>query len=170
MFAAAAFVIVMCVFAVLWWPIEQHRQELSDNIARERSAILVARRQEELASAYARAKAGVEVLHKKLTYAATQAQQVADIAQLVRRHDVLMLSQDYEESAKANEPSMLYTDLTMQSKYSALRSFVEDLAGLPSWTEVQEISIERARESGMVKSRVRLVTYRRAPAPSKVEK
>jgi type II secretory pathway component PulM len=164
MISVGALLVVAAVFAALWWPVEQRRQELSASVDRERNTILASRRQEELASAYSRAKAGVDVLQKKLTYAATQAQQVADIAQLARRHDVMMLSQDYEESTRANEPSMLYTDLTMQSKYPALRSFVEDLAGLPSWTEVQEVSVERARESGMVKSRIRLVTYRRALA------
>ena len=156
----AALAVLATVLASLWWPGERSRRALVQNIEARRAEIVQMRQREQVARAFGLARSGVESLETKLAYAATQAQQVADLAQLARKHGVSLISQAYEESSRRNEPPRLYTDLTVQGSYRALDNFITDLPQLPSWTEAQDVVIERAHDGGVVKGRMRLVTYR----------
>lgn len=160
LWSAAAFAVLATVLATMWWPGERSRRELEQNIESRRAGIVQMREREQVARAFDQARGGVESLETKLAYAATQAQQVADLAQLARKHGVTLISQAYEESTRKNEPPRLYTELTVQGSYRALDNFITGLPQLPSWTEAQDIVIERAHDSGVVKGRMRLVTYR----------
>jgi Tfp pilus assembly protein PilO len=160
LWTGAAFAVLAAVLAALWWPGERSRRALEDDIEARRAEIVQMRERDQVARAYEQARGGVESLETKLAYAATQAQQVADLAQLARQHGVSLISQAYEESTRKNEPPRLYTELTVQGSYRALDSFITGLPQLPSWTEAQDIVIERAHDSGVVKGRMRLVTYR----------
>ena len=160
LWAGSALALMAAVLVVLWWPGERRRSELERHIEARRADIVQMREREQVARAFELARGGVQSLETKLAYAATQAQQVADLAQLARKHGVSLLAQAYEESARQNEAPRLYTELTVQGSYRSLDNFIADLPQLPSWTEAQDVVIERARESNVVKGRVRLVTYR----------
>lgn len=160
LWACAVFTVIAAVVLTMWWPGERSRRELERGIEARRADIVQMREQERVASAFGQAQTGVTSLETKLAYAATQAQQVSDLAQLARKHGVSLISQAYEESTRKNEPPRLYTELTVQGSYRALDNFITDLPQLPSWTEAQDVVIERAHDGGAVKGRMRLVTYR----------
>jgi energy-coupling factor transporter ATP-binding protein EcfA2 len=121
-----------------------------------------ARHGDELLAAYARAGRDVASLEKKLRYAATQSQLVQDFARLARRHGVKIVSETYEET-RGPQPS-LSAELAVQGDYPALRDFVRDLSVLPTWSEVQEVRLESAQGAASQRGRIRIVTYRQAPA------
>ena len=153
-----------------WWPNNTRRVRLDDAISAERLEIARQHGDLELLAAYVRARTDVEALESKLDYAATQAQQVSDVAQLARKQGITVVSQSYEIRAPKgpDDPSKdapaLNTELVVQGSYRSLRNFIALVPSLPSLTQVQEVVLERAREANLVKGRIRLVTYRRATA------
>jgi Tfp pilus assembly protein PilO len=143
-----------------WWPQERAHRALEEEIVAQRRALAQAKRVDELARAYVQARQEVAILDRKLAEAATQAQLVQSFARLARKHGVKIVAESYEEGRGALPA--LAADLTVQGAYPALREFVADLAGLPTWSEVQELRIESARGTELQKGRVRVLTYRKA--------
>jgi Tfp pilus assembly protein PilO len=143
-----------------WWPEQRTHDALEHTLAAQRRALVEAKRSGELARAYAQAREEVALLDRKLAEAATQAQLVQAFARLARRHGVKILAESYEEGRGAQ--AALSAELSVQGAYPALRDFVAELAGLPTWSEVQEVRIESARGTGVQKGRVRILTYRRS--------
>ena len=175
-------VLVLAVvgLCINWWPNNARRAQLDDAISTERGKIVRQHDEIDLLAAYVKARTDVEALESKLDYAATQAQQVSDVAQLARKQGITVLSQSYEmrapkesdahskdDHSKDDHPKdapTLNTELLVQGSYRSLRNFIALVPSLPSLTEVQEVVLERAREANIVKGRIRLVTYRRATA------
>ena len=129
-----------------------------------RSALVQAQQSDELLAAYARAGKQVTQLEKKLAYAATQAQLVESFARLARAHGVRIVTETYEEGRAAGTQPALSAELAVQAGFPALRDFLRDLSSLPTWSEVQEVRIESERGAAVQKGRIRIVTYRAAPA------
>jgi hypothetical protein len=154
---------VLLVAATLaWWPRHAASAQLHAQLADLREHIVRARRDSEVLAAYQAAKVDVAALEKKLDYAATQAQQVGDFEELAHRLGVTIVSQSFETAGRDDAQSVLNTDLIVQGSYRSLRNFIAAMPELASLTEVDEVVLERAREPGMVKGRIRLVTYRHA--------
>jgi len=168
-----------------WWPNNARRAQLDDAISIERGKIVRQHGELDLLAAYVRARTDVEALESKLDYAATQAQQVSDVAQLARKQGITVVSQSYEmripkastdhskdgdsksdhsKDDHSKDAPTLNTELLVQGSYRSLRNFIALVPSLPSLTEVQEVVLERARDANVVKGRIRLVTYRRATA------
>src|SRR5262249_12293345 len=131
-------------------------------IAAQRRALADARHGDELLAAYTRASKDASALEKKLATAATQSQLVQEFARLARRNGVKIVSETYEE-ARGPQPS-LSAELAVQGDYPALHEFVRELSSLPTWSEVQEVRLESAQGSASQRGRIRIVTYRQAPA------
>ena len=177
---AGVLVLAVVGLCINWWPNNARRTQLDDAISTERGKIVRQHGEIDLLAAYVKARTDVEALESKLDYAATQAQQVSDVAQLARKQGITVLSQSYEmrvpkgdrpkegdskdDHPKDDHPKdapTLNTELLVQGSYRSLRNFIALVPSLPSLTEVQEVVLERAREANVVKGRIRLVTYRR---------
>lgn len=156
--------------SINWWPNNARRTQLDVAISAERLKITRQHGELEVLAAYTQARTDVQALESKLDYAATQAQQVSDVAQLARKQGITVLSQSYEIRASkeadghSKDAPALNTELMVQGSYRSLRNFIALVPSLPSLTQVQEVVLERAREANVVKGRIRLVTYRRAAA------
>ena len=167
---SAALALAVAGLCLNWWPKSTTREQLEEAIGAQRIGIARQHGDLELLAAYVRARTDVEALEGKLDYAATQAQQVSDVAQLARKQGITVLSQSYEmrtpkESNDASKDApALNTELAVQGSYRSLRNFIALVPSLPSLTQVQEVVLERAREPNLVKGRIRLVTYRRDTA------
>jgi Tfp pilus assembly protein PilO len=171
---SAALALAVAGLCLNWWPKNTTREQLEGAISAQRLGIARQHGDLELLAAYVRARTDVGALEGKLDYAATQAQQVSDVAQLARKQGVTVLSQSYEMRTpkESNDPSKdaakdapaLNTELAVQGSYRSLRNFIALVPSLPSLTQVQEVVLERAREPNLVKGRIRLVTYRRDTA------
>ncbi len=159
---SAGLAVVVVGLGIHWWPNDVSRTRLDAAIAGERGRIAHLRSDSDLLTAYARARTDAEALEGKLDYAATQAQQVGDVAQLARKQGITILSQAYEADVHTKGAPALNTELVVQGSYRSVRNFIVTVPSLPSLTEVSEIVLERAREPGLVKGRIRLVTHRRA--------
>jgi Tfp pilus assembly protein PilO len=160
--AVAAAGASMILALAAWWPAHREAAALDERLAAKRRALADARHGDALLAAYARASKDVASLEKKLRYAATQSQLVQDFARLARRHGVKIVSETYEET-RGPQPS-LSAELAVQGDYPALRDFVRDLSVLPTWSEVQEVRLESAQGAASQRGRIRIVTYRQAPA------
>jgi hypothetical protein len=173
---SAALALAVAGLCCNWWPKNTTRVQLEEAISAQRLEIARQHNDLDLLAAYVRARTDVEALESKLDYAATQAQQVSDVAQLARKQGITVLSQSYEmripkesndtskdpsKDASKDEAPALNTELVVQGTYRSLRNFITLVPSLPSLTQVQEVVLERAREANVVKGRIRLVTYRR---------
>jgi hypothetical protein len=166
---AGAWACVACAGLTLaalavWWPAQREHSALEETIARQRRGLVQARQARELLAAYAKASKDVALLEKKLRHAATQAQLVENFARLARRHGVKIVSETYDEGRGSGNQPALNAELAVQGRYPALRDFLRDLSGLPTWSEVQEVRLESAPGAPTQKGRIRIVTFRHAPS------
>lgn len=162
--ACAAAAVLAFVVLVLWWPAQRGQAAIEDKIVSKRRALIQAQQADELSSAYARAHKDVALLEKKLQHAATQSQLVENFARLARNHGVKIVTETYEEGRGAGTQPTLSAELTVQGGYPALRDFLRDLSALQTWSEVQEVRLESVQGAATQKGRIRIVTYRHAPA------
>lgn len=146
------------VAVVAWWPVRQTSARLEAQIDAKRRDLVRMHQAQEVLHAYTRARKSVGLLEKKLRQAATQAQLVENLARLARKHGVHVVSETYEEGR--GSPATLNADLAVQGSYRALRDFMRDLPALPTWSEAQEVWLEKMRGSRLIKGRFRIVTYR----------
>jgi Tfp pilus assembly protein PilO len=162
--ACALGVVVLAASAAAWWPAERGRAALEGEIAAKRRALVQTRQAHELLGAYTKTAKEVVLLERKLDHAATQSQLVESFARLARKHGVKIISETYDAGRPAAAQAGLSAELSVQGAYPALREFLRDLSVLPTWSEVQEVRLETAKESGMQKGRIRIMTYRQGPA------
>jgi hypothetical protein len=161
---SAGLTVAVAGLAIHWWPSDVSRTRLDSAITAARGRIAHLHSDLDLLTAYGRARTDAEALEGKLDYAATQAQQVGDVAQLARKQGITILSQAYEADVHAKGAPTLNTELVVQGSYRSVRNFIVMVPSLPSLTEVSDVVLERAREPNLVKGRIRLVTHRRAVA------
>lgn len=164
--ALAGLLILLVVSGIAfgyWWPAHREQQTLVAQIETQRRVAVEAMQAGEIARAYHSAKSAAEALERKLNASTGQADLVKSIERLAARRGVRIVSQAFEEAKTKNEHSPLFLDIGLQANYSSLRGFLSDLHGLPVWVEVQEVSLERSRDSGTIKAGLRLLTYRRVP-------
>src|SRR3954465_7679210 len=155
--------VLLAVSLAAWWPAQRSSAALEGEIAAKRRALAQTRQAHELVGAYAKAAKEVAVLERKLEHAATQAQLVESFARLAAKHGVKIVGETYDEGRGAGAQAGLSAELSVQGPYPALREFLRELSALPTWSEVQEVRLETARESGMQKGRIRIMTYRPGP-------
>jgi Tfp pilus assembly protein PilO len=160
---AVAAALLLTVLAV-WWPAHRQTTALEDQIAGKRRELVQAHQAEDLVRAYAQARKDVALLEKKLDRAATQSQLVDSFAHLARRHGVRIVSETYEEGRTAGAQMTLNAELSVQGSYPALHEFLRDLSTLATWSEVQEVRLESTQGATTQKGRIRVMTYRDAPA------
>jgi len=164
LWACAAAAVLAFVVLAFWWPAQREQAALEDKIISKRRTLIQAQQADELSSAYARAHKDVALLGKKLQHAATQSQLVESFARLARKHGVKIVSETYEEGRAAGAQPMLNAELSVQGNYPALRDFLHELSSLPTWSEVQEVRLESVQGAATQKGRIRVMTYRHAPA------
>jgi len=164
LWTCAVAAVLMLVAVAVWWPERHDRAALEDAIAGKRRELVQARQADELLRTYAQARKEVALLEKKLEHAATQSQLVENFARLARKHGVKIVSETYEEGRAAGAQPMLNAELSVQGGYRALRDFLQDVSTLPTWSEVQEVRLESVQGAATQKGRIRVMTYRRAPA------
>lgn len=148
----------------LWWPAQHADSGLQAQIAAKRRALVEVQQADELLRLYTSAQKSVPLLEKKLEQSVSQAQLVDSLSRLARQHGVRVASETYEEGRSSGGQALLLAELTVQGSYGAVRNFLRDLPTLPMWTEVHEVRLEAARGSAAVRGRIRVATYRAAPA------
>ena len=153
-------VAILVVTIIYWWPAQHRYAQLVEDTAVKRRELVQNQQAEELLRNYAHAKQEVPLLEEKLKQAVSQAQLVENIAQLANKHGVKILGENFEETNDTTDRSTWVSELSVQGSYSGLRGFLQNLSSLPTWTEVQEVRIESAHGSSVLKGRMRLITYR----------
>jgi Tfp pilus assembly protein PilO len=151
---------VAVVAAAFWWPVHKRVHSLQEQFTAARREAVDQQQLEQDLAVYARAQTNAARLQAKLAYAATQAQLVEDLAGLARSNDVRIVSEAYEEGRRTGTHGVLNADLAVSGTYRALRQFLDGVAALPSWSEIDAVELERAKEIGAVNGKVRVVTYR----------
>lgn len=153
------------VAVLWWWPTQREHDRVLDRIEFVRREIITARQSEQIARAFEKARAEIPLIQKKLDSGAGQAQLVDGLTQLARRSGVRLLAESYEDSRiKSASYQPLVADIAIQGSYGSLRIFLAGLSTLPLWGELQEIKLERMRDTAVLKGQLRLVLFRRLPA------
>jgi Tfp pilus assembly protein PilO len=167
--AAVLSVLVLSVGLIYWLPAVRAHDALVGAVEAKRRAAVDAMHASELARAVQQASEAVKTLEKKLDAAPRQSELVDRMGRLARKRNVKILSESYEEGKRRGDYLPLVLDLSIQGGYGAVREFLHDIPGLPAWIEVQELRLERARETpGLVRAQIRLLAFRKVSerAPS----
>jgi len=154
-------VVLLMVTAVVWWPAQREQTTLIDQIDIKRRAVVEAVRAADIVRAYESAARSIDMVEKKLNASASQADLVRHLARIAGKRQVRIVSESYSEAKAPTEYQSLFLDLSVEGRYIAFRDFLLDIPTLPTWIEVQDARIERARDaSGSIKAQIRLMTYR----------
>ena len=158
--AAALCLVAAATSFAAWLPTHQRVQHLAQELGAKSRALREADQSEKVRLAYEQARKAVEVLEAKLEQAATQAQLLEDFGRLARQHGVRIVSEAYEEGKGAGVQQTLNAELAIRGSYGSIRGFLAATSALRTWSEIDEVVLERAREAGVVEGKVRIVTYR----------
>lgn len=158
----AALVLMTVVFTSFWWPAVREHQTLTEAVDGKRRQMVNALQAGDMLRAYRHAQIAVPKLEEKLRTGVRQSELIDRLGQLTRQHDVRVLAQSFEDGKIRGAYLPLQVNLTLQGRYSAVRDFLNDLPSLPVWAEIQEVNLERSRESPeAVRAQLRLLTFRR---------
>ena len=158
--ATALLVPAAVVVIAMWWPLHEQKLQLEEEVTaltesiRDRAGVAAA------AAAYTRSKQGAALLEAKLKHAATQAQLVDDLSRLARANGVRIVSETYEEIRRPSGQALLNADLVVRGSYASTRKFLQALSTLPTWSEIDEVTLEKGREPNTIAGKLRIVTYR----------
>jgi Tfp pilus assembly protein PilO len=151
----------LAVAAIVWWPAERANAALTERLADERRALIEGKQAGEAARVHARNLQVVPALEAKLDAAVDQTEIVDGLGRLARRHGLRIVNQSYAERRDQGRGAGLVVELAVEGRYGAVRNFLHGIAGLPVWIEVNEVQLDRAGDSGAVKGRLRLTSFRR---------
>ncbi len=155
--------IAVAVAALVRWPVAQQHRELTTAIDGKRKQMVYTMQAGEMMRHYRHAQVALPRLEQKLQASARQSDLIDSLGRLARQHDIRVLSQTFEEGKARSAYSPLHVNIALQGRYTALRGFLDDLASLPLWIEIQEAGIERARETpDTVRAQLRLTALRKA--------
>lgn len=157
----ASLLLLVIVGAGYWWPASNASENLISGINAKRLEISSADSNARIAKASGRAVQQLARIEKKLDASVTQAALVQNLAALARRHHVKIISESYEEGKSKDGYASLTHELTLQAAYPELRSFIDDLQGLPTFTIVQEANIGYSSNSSAIRAQLDMITYRR---------
>lgn len=162
-------VLVALAFALLlgglyWWPAQRAHAQAAAKVDAKRKTLMVAMHAKEIARAHALAAKQIEALERKLHANNVQASLVEQLGRLAGKHGIKIASEVFEQGREQKGYVPLHLELNVQGSYSGLRAFLVGLQALPTWTYVQEGAISADRNHGVLKARLRLITYRRAAA------
>lgn len=152
--------VCMVVALAVWWPAQRTDRALQEQIDDKRRMLVEMRQADELIRLYTLAQQVVPVLEKKLEQRVSQVQFVEGLAGAARKHGVRIVSENYDGVRGEGSEATMVADLTVQGSYRGIRDFLREFSNLPMWTDVQEVRLERARGSALVKGRIRVATYR----------
>ncbi len=162
--------LAVVVFA-FWWPVTRDHQVLTETVDGKRRQMINALQAGDMLQAYRHAQVAVPKLEEKLRIGARQSELIDHLGRLTRQHDVRVLSQAFEDGKMRGAYLPLQINLTLQGSYSALRDLLDDLPTLPVWTEIQEMNLERSRESPeLVRAQLRLLAFRRTGSERVVDR
>jgi hypothetical protein len=156
--------VLVAAAMVYWLPAKRADWALNDELAAKRRAFVQMQQADDLLRRYELAHKAVPRLERKLEQSASQAQLVESLARLARQHSVRVVGETYDEGRSAGGQTLLLAELTVQGNYLSLRDLLRDLPSLPMWIEVQEVRLEDVRGAAQIKGRIRIATWRRAPA------
>lgn len=158
----AALVVMTVVFISVWWPVVREHQRLTTAVDEKRRQMVNALQAGDTLRVYRHAQIAVPKLEEKLRTGVRQSELIDRLGQLTRQHDVRVLAQSFEDGKIRGAYLPLQVNLTLQGRYSVVRDFLNDLPSLPVWAEIQEVHLERSRESPeMVRAQLRFLTLRR---------
>jgi len=151
------------VMAIYWWPanqsyrnIEQKRVDLMRDVKHAIEAELITEN-------YRASKATITELEERLESDTRQATLVNNLATLAKRNNIKITSESFEEGKKKSAYYPLYQDIQLEGSYASLRSFLLGVGQLQTWTIALETNMQRLhKQPGIIKARLKLVTYRKS--------
>lgn len=156
--ALAVALVLLIAAVVLWRPVASERAELDEQIARQRRALVAVREARALHEAYVQAAERVPQLETRLRQAVSSAALVGHFGELARRQDVRIVTESYDDSRAEGPWQAVSGELTVEGDYPAIRGFVSAIAGLPTWSVVDELRIASVAGRGALRARLRVVT------------
>lgn len=165
-----ALALMTVALIAFWWPVAREHQTLTAAVDGKRRQMMNALQAGDMLRAYRHAQVAVPKLEEKLRTGARQSELIDHLGRLAREHNVRVLAQSFEDGKVRGAYLPLQVNLTLQGGYSAVRDLLDGLPSLPVWTEIQEINLERSRESpDAVRAQLRLLTFRRTGSDRAVD-
>jgi hypothetical protein len=161
---ALATLALLAVGAFRWWPAYGaycERAVAAQALTAEVRGRLHAAR---LGEAVRAAEREIAAWEPRLRPAGTQSALIDRTTRLAARQRLAIVAQALREETRPDGVAALQQELTVEGPYAGAKAFLGAMRGLPGWTVVRAVQMERAGQpEGGVRMQVRLVTYR-APA------
>lgn len=160
-------IILLLTIMGLWWPAHRQHDAVQLSIDEKRRQLVLLLQADDIGRAYRSALQVVPRLESRLTLDMSQAEFVNILGRLSSRHGARLLAQSFDERKVQQDQPIIALELNLEGPYAAIRGFMLGLSDLPVWCEIEEMRLERAREStGIIRAQLRLIVHRKAAIKS----
>ncbi|MFP4610485.1 MAG: type II secretion system protein GspM [Thiohalophilus sp.] len=157
----AVFLLLFIVWLGIWRPVAVEHARLSASVAETRQTLMSLMRLNELHDEYQYTLKAVEEIETKLERVIPLSEYVERLNALARESEVQIINES-RQVGKAQEGYLpVYQELVLETGYASLRQFLSGLSSLPTWTVVNEMRLDKQRDSDLLKANLVLVTFQK---------
>lgn len=152
--------ISLAVVLMAWAPAHLKNAKLENDVNTQREIISKAEYNKKFSSLYARSKKTFHAINKKLNKQHSQSEHVKQLDKMLQKRRIRVVNEVYDSEKTPGGYTKLSQELSVQGDYGDLRRFIIELDGLPSWTIIQELRIEKLNSySSKIKAVLKMATY-----------
>lgn len=159
-----ALLLLAIIWLWLWRPLAVQHDELGRSVNDTRQELLAMIRLNELRNDYESTLHAVEAIEAKLERVIPLSEYVERLNRLAREHDVQIINESRQTGRVQGNYQPIYQELVLEAKYESIRRFLSGLSSLPTWTVVNEMRLDKQRNSRLLKASLMLVTFQKQAA------
>lgn len=158
--------LLLLVWLLLWRPMAVEHAALKHSVDETRQSLVSMMRLNELRHEYDQTLHAVEAIEQKLERVIPLSEYVERLNGLAQQHKVQIINESRQTGEIQNGYLPIYQELVLEASYESVRRFLSGLSSLPTWTVVNELRLDRQRNTRLLKASLVLVTFQKQSAES----
>ena len=160
----AVLLVLLAIWLLLWRPVVSQHVELQTSVNETRNSLISLMHLQEMRDDYDKTLQAVEAVETKLEQVIPLSEYVERLNSLAQQHQVQIINESRQTGRVQDDYLPIYQELVLEAGYESIRRFLSGLSSLPTWTVVNELRLDRQRESRLLKANLVLVTFQKQQA------
>lgn len=153
--------LLLIVWLALWWPVAAEHAALSRAVAESRQNVKSLIQINALRDEYRKTLQVVESIENKLEKTIPLSEYVERLNVLAGESGVQILNESRQVGKVQKGYLPVYQELVLEANYASVRRFLSGLSSLPTWTVVNEMRLDKQRDSNQLEANLVLVTFQK---------
>lgn len=157
----AVLLLLLIVWLGVWRPAAVEHAALTQSVAEIRQSLKTLIQINALRDEYRQSLQVVKAVEAKLEKAIPLSEYVERLNVLARESGVQILNESRQVGKVQKGYLPVYQELVLEADYASVRRFLSGLSSLPTWTVVNEMRLDKQRNTGQLKANLVLVTFQK---------